>query len=307
MDARITKQRLSNMLSYDWIKIVITIVAAVVALAVFFTMVRTRPGEFQVFAVYAYTDLKSGGDSTDLAEKLQSGNVFSYDVLEVQSETFDTNGFYGEATYMARRTAGQGTAMFTTTRLTGNEALPEETFLARAAGTGDSCVALDLEIYLADCENYLKRFFSENWRTGPLDRAEAERCFLARNAKDKRYRSDEKKAAGILDEVSRLEKLRTDYLRLLEYLGNGTLSLVPLQDGADGEQMRAFGLGGLSRISRLYYYTRETDEGTTPDTAELCLFLFANDDDAGKPAEQVKNDLRFEPVSLLCYLAERYG
>ncbi len=38
MDARITKQRLSNMLSYDWLKILAAIAAAALALALFYAV-----------------------------------------------------------------------------------------------------------------------------------------------------------------------------------------------------------------------------------------------------------------------------
>lgn len=302
MDARVTKQRLSNMLSYDWIKIIVVIAVAVTALTVFFTMVRTRPNENQIFAAYGYTDLNEGSEAPSFAESLSKG-VFSYDVLEVESETFSTGGYYGDTTYTARRAAHQGTVMFTTTRSTQNEQFPEETYLIRSMMVG---MALDLNVYLTDCENYLIRFFGENWQSGPLKTSEAEKCFLNRNGKDKRYRSAEKRAEGIEDEAARLEKLRTDFLFLQECLNDGRLFLVNVSVN-DEEHAYAFGLGNLKTLADLYYYTVESESGTSRETEEICLYLFRNDEDEGRDASKVVNDLRYEPVSFLRYLVENYN
>ena len=53
MDARITKQRLGNLLSYDWLKMLIAIVIAVFLIILLFTMTATRVTNAQTFAVYA--------------------------------------------------------------------------------------------------------------------------------------------------------------------------------------------------------------------------------------------------------------
>lgn len=49
MDARITKQRLANMLSYDWLKIIGAIALAAVVFCVFFMMIATRATAGQTF------------------------------------------------------------------------------------------------------------------------------------------------------------------------------------------------------------------------------------------------------------------
>lgn len=305
MDARITKQRLSNQLSYDWIKILALIAAAVTAICVLFTMIATRAGRYQVFSVYGYGNLRGGADSTGFAERLRSAEIFSYDVLEVESETFDTSSAYADMTFLARRTAGQGTAMFVSSEKTGNADAPDETWFDRAAGTGKECVALDLEIYLSDCENYLKRFFGEEYRTGELSEKEAEACFMKRNGKDRRYRFEEKRAEGILAERERLLSLREDYLFVQSCLQDGTLSFFYRTDGEE-ETARAFLLTGLTNLSQLYSYSEERDGKTVWTSAGICLFLFRNDGDAGRPAGAVGNDLRYEPLSFVRYLVERY-
>ena len=59
MDAKITKSRLANLLSYDWLKIIAAILAVVFLLIVFFTTIKTRAREEQIYTVYAYSTTDS--------------------------------------------------------------------------------------------------------------------------------------------------------------------------------------------------------------------------------------------------------
>ena len=113
MDARITKQRLGNLISYDWLKMLVTIVCFVLVLVLLFTMTATRPRNTQEYGVYAYTDLSTTSSFSNLGETLLERDVFSYDILAVSAEGFSGNN-YASATYSARRAAGQGTVMLLT-------------------------------------------------------------------------------------------------------------------------------------------------------------------------------------------------
>ncbi len=93
MDARITKSRLANLLSYDWLKIIAAILAVVLILIVFFTTIKTRARDEQIFTVYAYSTpdsvsegdadmtLYSGADADAFSDRALANGVFSYDVL----------------------------------------------------------------------------------------------------------------------------------------------------------------------------------------------------------------------------------
>ena len=83
MDARITKQRLANMLSYDWLKIVGAIALAAVAFCVFFLMIATTPTAGQTFYVYAYDGLTGGMDFSRLNNEFENKNIFSLVVLPI--------------------------------------------------------------------------------------------------------------------------------------------------------------------------------------------------------------------------------
>ena len=111
MDARITKQRLANMLSYDWLKIIGAIALAAVVFCVFFMMIATRATAGQTFYVYAYSGLAEGAEFSRLGDDLKARNVFAYDILDTGSETFSKNG-YGNSVFMARRSTGEGRVMF---------------------------------------------------------------------------------------------------------------------------------------------------------------------------------------------------
>lgn len=305
MDARITKTRLSNLLSYDWLKIIGAIAAAVLLICVLFTTIATRAGEERLYKIYAYGTVSAGEDEGTVSEILLRNQVFSYDIADVSVEVFGT-GQYSEAAYTARRMAGEGTVMFVNNRETLSEEEEVTSEFRTLIGSYEDGLALDVAQWLEDCESYLQRFFGEDWRAGTLDEEEAEACFLARNAEDNRYRSEEKRAQGIEDEKARLEKLRTDYIFLLECFENQTFTLIEAEN-ADGERKSyAIGVGGLPGISDLFYYTYEEEGATVRSAEDLCMLLFRNDYDAGAGA-QTQRDLRFETVSFLRYLAETYG
>lgn len=321
MDARITKPRLSNLLSYDWLKILVAVAVAIAALCVFFTTVRTRPANEQTFTVYAYSDLSPGTDSTSLQEDLLRKKVFSYEILDTQVENLTNStgsifsGLYSGATYTTRLVNDARTVMF----VYGVDDTESESYDAVASLVGVNGAEagsarhgfLDFEEYLNDCERYLIRFFGENWRTGTLDTAKADECFAARNGKDKRYRTEAKKAAGALEERDRLEKLREDYTVVSDRFADGTLTFatVTVDEERAAEYEIAAGtfncgvsLGKLNKISRLYYHSTETESETTTSAAGLSMILF-NSSALGDRS----NDLRYETVSFLRYLVGEYG
>lgn len=304
MDARITKPRLANLLSYDWLKILCGIIAAVLVLLVVFTTIKPRPRDNQDFTVYGYQELIMGDEANGLAEEMLGRGVFSYDIAKTHVENFGTGRYSGMA-FTARRAAGQGTVMFTTTNPADEEEEDGQTVLEALVGTSE--IALDVERYLIDCENYLIRFFGNNWRENALDEAEALACFTERNGKDNRFRSEARRQEGILAEQARLEKLRQDFDYVLARFEDGTFGYAYSADEQGEPRAVGIALGRLAGLGKLFYYKKTSETFTGRATENICLILFRNDRDAGVPADMVKNDLRYEPVSFLRYLCERYG
>lgn len=77
MDAKITKKRLEHLLSYDWIKILIAAVAAVMIWMLVFTMTATRITTTERFIVNNYLGVHYG-------EKVKIYDGYSYGVLEAE-------------------------------------------------------------------------------------------------------------------------------------------------------------------------------------------------------------------------------
>lgn len=308
MDAKITKDRLSNLLSYDWLKIIAAILGAVCLLAVLFTTARTRPRDNQIFTVYGYTDLVRGEDESLVGEDMLEKGVFSYDILKTQAESFNGN-MYSAMAFNARRAAGEGTVMFISdVRKPAEEGKePEKSALQTLAGDmlrkdADGHEQMDLFLdpqkFFADSEAYLKGFFGEDWQTGELDGAKAEEAFRARNGGDKRYKNEESIQKGIEDEKARLIKLRADLIAVNGMFENGTFTYVSVA-GEEKEHVCAVNVGRLSGISKVYYYTQEENGTTVRKTDAVCLTIFDNGDRQG--------DLKYDTVSFFRYLGEHFN
>ena len=299
MDARITKQRLANMLAYDWLKIVGAIALAAVFFCMFFMMIATRATDGQTFYVYAYDGLIAGGDFASLNEDLLNKDVFGYDILKTGMETFTSKGLYGNTVFTARRSAGEGRVMFVndvrsktddgkeTSKLLeflDYEGTPQESF----------SIFLDPEAFLKECREYLVQFFGENLSELNPDRARE--AFMQRNGKDKRFRSSAKKEAGVLKEEARLEKLKTDYLFVTQELGQ-TLDYMKYKT-EQKEHTVGFAMNKLN-LTDLVFYTVEEDGETVQKNSEIVLCLFNN----GKR----EGDLKYETVNFIAYLLRAYG
>lgn len=321
MDARITKQRLGNLLSYDWLKMLVTIAIFVFLVVLLFTMTATRVTNAQTFTVYAYNDVTAGRDFNSLADKLKDEDVLSYDILKTTTEKFSADSQYD--LYSLRRTTGEGTVMFVSdvrvyeTDDDGNPVLDEngdpkietESALYSLAmgSTVDSedpisGTLYDCKYYIESCAEYLSGFFEGDWETSnTLDEAAVRASFLERNSGDKRYKNDEAREKGIADERQRILDLRDDYLVVLQCFENGTFKYTEYTaknvDGSSFTSVLGINLGGLEKIADLAYYT--DGEGNQVVSNLNLVILYNNFHEA--------NGLRFEPVTFLRYLYEEYG
>lgn len=302
------------MLSYDWLKILCAIAAAVVGLILFFTMVRVRPARAQQFIVHFYGDYEYGTDMATLPDVLDAR--LSYDVLTTRADRFGS-GMMDGASYTARRSSGEGSVAIASDYAAEGATSPFAqlvvTALGSTAGTEQETLGMfyAADEFFAGLESYLARFFGENWQNGELDAAEAEKCFRARNVdgpnNKNRYRSDEQIAEGIEDEKARLTALRDDYKYLLgRGLGeeDGLLPYVTYTSSVN-EYKVGISLGKLTRLSSLVYYK----EGEKSSHEKMVFLIYNN---GGEPYEEGKTndgryDLRYEAVTFLKYLAEHYA
>lgn len=316
MDARITKQRLSNMLSYDWLKILAVIAAAALALAMFFTMIATRATDGQTYMVYAYNGLSAGGDYARIGETIGSNGTFSYDILNTGSETFSDGGMYGGAVFTARRSAGEGRVMFVSDHKVADK---DGNLSSRLDGLAPSGLVnagtiyekmgmfLDPEEFLNDCKAYLETFFGEGLTQEEPDAEETRAAFLKRNGKDKRFRKAKQKEEGVKQERERLLKLKADFLTVAEKAADGTLPIAEYKttiNVSDTEtEERTYKVGfrmeNLPNLRNLVYYEEEVDGAKVKSSKDIVLTIFDNGEREG--------DLRYETVNFIAYLLKTYG
>lgn len=323
MDAKISKSRLSNYLAYDWLKILLAVTLAVVAVCVFFTTIKTRARDEQVFCVYAYSDIKMGADGEILNDTLLKDKVLSYEIMKTNVEQLsDTasgslfGGLYGGALYATRLTESSRTVMFTSaideTDSAGYEAL--EMLLGVNAHSKELELHgfLNFETYLNDCKAYLQQFFGDDVAAGTLNTKKAEEGFLARNGEDRRFTSDKKRAEGLLQEQERLENLRKDYIAVMNAFESGLLSYAyitvdeahadPAHGVEQGEYNCGVKLGNLPELRKLFYYEEVRENETVRASNKTSLILFNTIALADK-----QNALRYETVTFLSYLIANYG
>ena len=313
MDAKITKSRLANFLSYDWLKILIAIVMAVAALCVFFTTVGTRPREDQRFELYCYTGLSGSSRAQQFSDTAMEEKIFSYDILAVTFETFDSFDIYGSAAYGARRAAGEGKAMFVPDALAKYDENGEkvsdtilEGFLAECllnAGTESEYLnpLFDFPQFMEDATAYLANVLGENWRDAPVVNDDAVReIFLARNRNDKRYKTAANREKGIADERARFIGLRSDYLVVEEAIESGLFTYTDYTSEMGKTYTVALNIGGLARLQNFIYYNATSESGNIVHTAKDINFVIFNN---GKHT----TDLKYESLSLLAWLIEEYG
>ncbi len=291
MDAKITKSRLGNFLSYEWIKAVL--VAALFAVLVVVIMiscgVRVQPG--QRFSVMTYMDVWAGNDVQAFGEN-DTKAIFSHGILTGGAEALDTNNGYD--VFPSRRAVGEGDVMFITH---GYEDSSLQTLIDE--NRSDS---MDPQLYLSKTEEYLKGFFGGDLTGGVLDTDRATQAFYARAEGDNRFRTDAQKAAGVLQEIARMNKLRDDYLFVKNCFADGTYSFTEITKEDGSKVVAAINLSStkLARITSLAAYAKPDGEDSAVRTNEGLQLLIMNN-------EARDGDLFYETVSYLRYLVEHYG
>ena len=310
MDAKITKNRISDMLSYDWLKIVGVALALVLFWSLLFTLTATRitnAQQFVVFNHYANNRLTTGYEN-HLRDSL-TGGKFSYEILEADTRDLTTAG---DEKYTVANTCfetGEGDMIFVpnvtdkdvfTTDADGQKNYPltyAESFFAMYHK-----YVVNVETFLAETEEYLRGYFGEDYENGVLDEAKVETDFRARveGSGDDRFRRESQIAQGVIDEKARLMKYRDGLAQMREYLADGVVAFeeVALKD-ENGEVRRlnngspikqgAYALNicptssatsATSKMKNLVSYTYTTESGASDSTAaDMCVMLLDTDEE----------------------------
>lgn len=218
MDNRITKKRLTDYLSYEWILIVIIVVVAMFVLELVYTVGSVRLTTGQEFKIYYDENLYS--DKVDkLYNLMDREKTLSYDVLksDIEALTSDYN-------VLGVRLSVQEGDIIITDSIEPSE--DSEKTDVRAKKVIDTNPVYVLDDMLKDAKSYLRSFLTDE-NAGPgaelefsnLSTEKINQKFLARMKKDNRFRSDKQKADGLVLECERIEKLCSD-VKLFEYYLN---------------------------------------------------------------------------------------
>lgn len=302
MDARITKSRLSGMLSYDWLKIVGGSAAAIVVWALVFTMTATRITPAQQFTVFNYIGNVSLSSKFNASySKLIDDGVFSYEVLETNINDLTTTGDYMNTVLEARFVTDEGDVMFISmennpdTEYTdeNGETKYESYYQGFLNSWFNYVQRLDGEDgYFAQMENYLNIFYTNGYQDGDsLDESKVESNFRAhiKATKDKRFKKESQIQQGLKDELARIRKYRQALLDFNSYIDAGyveftesTITLNYSETTLTYTGVYAINLcpnvetmGGLQEY--VSYYTEYVDEDgntQTKTTAEDMQLIF---------------------------------
>ncbi len=236
MDAKITKKRLSRLVSYDWLKIVGLAVAVIVFWNLIFTMTATRVRPSQQFTVFNhYANRSLSDDFYSELNKAVSGEVFSYEVIETTNNDLTTAGEYVHTLTDARLSTNEGDVMFIPNIPDVDTAYEEEgetkykssylqTFLR---GYRFYVYDLDFESehsYFYTLKTYLNGYYTEGYANAEsLDEAKVEKDFRdrARANGDKRFKTEEQLANGAKKDIERVKKYRDALVKLESYLASG--------------------------------------------------------------------------------------
>lgn len=330
MDAKITKKRLSRMLSYDWIKILVLAAVLIFVWVLIFMMTATRITPAQQFTVYNYMNNESfmATGFEDFLGKAHSKGVFSYEVLETTTLDLAANKDYAATLLDSRIATYEGDVILVADA--GNPALGYEEdektgekiykySYAETFAMNYPYTLFDLDFenangYFKQMENFLQTYYGADWKEGTLKKDVVEKKFRARVEDDKRFKKEAQIKAGIKDEEKRIEKYRDTLIRFYELLEKGYVSFVPVSiETEDGMIEGTYFINicpteataDLARITGYYgdYYDEETGNWKMAYTAkDMCvgfLNVFGEDYD-------LNEGFQYEDLVFTVYMVDTF-
>ncbi len=244
MDAKITKTRLSRMLSYDWLKMIGMAAAIIFVWVLVFTMTATRVKPSQQFGVSNYVGNVSLNTEFSYAlQKDLSEGVFSHEVLEISTHDLTAGGDQWYQLLQARTTTNELDVMFvsmqgdessavTTEKEDGTEEITYkhtylESFLYGYRYMLHNLSLTDEDGYFKRMEAYLNAYYDGGYESGSINASRIEEDFRARAkaTKDKRYKKEAEIQKGVQGEIERVQKYRDALVKFYGYLASGNVTI----------------------------------------------------------------------------------
>ena len=224
MDSKITKKRLNDYISYEWIVMLVIAFACCFLWELFYGIASVKPTVGQEFKYYFDVDV-STTNASSLHSLFKDRQTLSYDVIEfdyeVIAEEYETLGI--------RLSAYEGDAIFTGIQ---DETDGEGKTTRRANTIIDSWSVYSLDALANDAREYLKTFLKDSAPDGAeidyanfssnFDSQKISAEFYRRLNNDNRFRSKEQKEQGVKQEAERIEKLCKDVCDFVYFLQNAS-------------------------------------------------------------------------------------
>ncbi len=213
MDNKITKSRFNNLMSYEWVVMIVVVAIGIFVFELiyaFFGVALTTGQQFKyLYDIRIDSSLDDAFLEALASEETETRQTFSYDVLSIAGEIVSD-----EANTLNIRIQTQDADVIFT------DSVEEEGKSVRAKSLIDAGPIYSFEALLSDGKEYLKTFLKDEYLTlSPEEQGEKaldkdnlstdkiDQAFLQRMKKDNRFRSTEQREDGKALERERIFQL----------------------------------------------------------------------------------------------------
>lgn len=303
MDNKITRARLSNLISYDWVKIVAIIAAIALIWGLAFTIGAPRASVGQTFGLFTYApDFGVAESESETLARAKKNGAFSYDILDFNTRLLERDYY---STVMTAADSVQEGDIFITSDF--SDTVESKTSPMRSFVDGYYSSCYDYDSLISDAKEYALQngvyedngsyYINEN-RVAALFSSRMERDPRFRNKKSEKYRngleSEAERIKSVWNNACLLEavlnahpELRVEYrafTQTLDNLGEEEREESYYYDWWLGfeEKTYALNLGKLSGGENdvTHYYSREILnekgelESVVADGIVMCVFNY---------------------------------
>ncbi len=232
MDNKLTKKRLSDLLSYEWIFMIIMCIVSIIfwELLYDFGAVKLTAGQnFRYY--YDYNIFPS--DNAELRREIAEKKTFSYDVLKISSEVLSAD----HNVLKDRLSIQEGDVIFADAvgiedykaSLEKGETPKEKIRAFSIIDTIDYKIG-SIDLMLENAKKYLKentfndgvdeQIVFDSYNRDNISEQKVRTLFLNRNGKDNRFRSTSTINQGVEHEIERIEKLYQNVVFMQSFINN---------------------------------------------------------------------------------------
>jgi hypothetical protein len=232
MDAKITKERLARMLSYDWIKFIALGLVAVFVWLMIFTFTATKITTTQSFAVFNH---KSNATLTSdfytlLNDCVENEDGFSYEVIETQVFDLSTQPDHAATFYEAHLSAETAHLIFMPYAEGGEAQSFVNRYFLNLTSAHD---------FIENMKAYVSAYYTDgDYKNGEQNKTKIESDFRAMiNANnDKRFKG-KAFAQGLVSEYARIQKYADALVEFEGYLSQNLIryEFMEVQDASHPE------------------------------------------------------------------------